>query len=151
EQLYGPMLALSSVIDACWALLMHTHRPHRLAFFDGGPITEADREVWVRWMETVFMPANRQIYELVVTKAHLLVLGDDMPQCLLDFCAHVAGYEVVLKQWEQGDYSTLLSPIEYPTRALFEHVRTSFTALRMQQSELLALTPLFHDELIMLV
>ena len=36
------------------------------------------------------MPA----YEIIINKAHLLIEGE-MPQCLLDFCAHKAGYDVV--------------------------------------------------------
>jgi hypothetical protein len=32
-----------------------------------------------------------------------------MPQCLLDFCAHKAGYDVVIECWKQGDYTEHLS------------------------------------------
>jgi hypothetical protein len=33
----------------------------------------------------------------------------EMPQCLLDFCAHKAGYDVVIECWKQGDYTEHLS------------------------------------------
>jgi hypothetical protein len=50
---------------------------------------------WIAWMRTVFMPANRTIHELIVTKTHLLD-DDEMPAVLLAFLAHVSGYEVTM-------------------------------------------------------
>jgi hypothetical protein len=129
EQFYGPLLTLSSVSNAAWDVLIRTYRRERVAFLEGGTVTEEDRDVWVQWMQGVFMPANRRIYEVLVTKAHLLAAGDDMPQSLLDFCVHVAGYEIVMKQWERGDYSRLISLIDYPTQPFLEYVRSSFAAL----------------------
>lgn len=28
-----------------------------------------------------------------------------MPQCLLQFCAHKAGYDVLIERWKQHDYT----------------------------------------------
>ena len=57
-----------------------------------------DLEIWRRWMTTVFMPRNRVLYGLVVSKADLL-RGNDCPASRPDLSAHVASWEVVMSQW----------------------------------------------------
>lgn len=52
-------------------------------------------------MSEVFMPVNARIVDVVTNNAELLI-EPEMPQCLLDACAHVAAYQAVLKQWEDG-------------------------------------------------
>jgi hypothetical protein len=32
------------------------------------------------------------------------LIEDEMPECLLKFCAHKAGYDVLIERWKQGDY-----------------------------------------------
>ena len=50
-------------------------------------------------MVTVFVPMHQQMMELVLEHADLID-ESEMPLCLLDLCAHVSGYQAVLKQWE---------------------------------------------------
>lgn len=138
EQFYDPIFALSLANDAAWKAMMGKHRPEGgTLFVDGRPRTE-DHQVWVDWMMSVFMPLNRQMVDVVVHKAHLLSDdGEAMPRCLLDLCAHVAAYEVVLEHWKQGDYSQLLSLSLHPTDALLDYAVREFTALRKEQMDLL--------------
>jgi hypothetical protein len=79
-------------------------------------VSDETRDAWIAWMKTVFVPANRAMVKLIVEKTHLLD-GDDMPPEFHVFLAHVSGYEVVMKRWEQGDYSAYLSLIPIQGRS----------------------------------
>ncbi len=82
------------------------------------------------------MPSNRQLVELIRTKSDLII-ESDIPLCLKDLCAHVAGYEIVLKRWEQQEFSELVSLAEYPTDALLQYTAQSFERLKHVQADIL--------------
>jgi hypothetical protein len=137
EELYGPILALSSASAISWSVFRTRYRPDDYYFFEPSvELTVEERDAWVAWMKTVFMPSNRSIYQLIVSKTHLLD-GDDMPPPLLDFLAHVAGYEVVMDAWSRNDYSQLTSLTNHPGDAFNEYLRTSFSHLKRRQQDLL--------------
>jgi hypothetical protein len=73
-------------------------------------------------------------YEVIINKAYLLI-EDEMPQCLLDFCAHKAGYDVVIERWKQGDYTEHLSVVRHPGDALLDYLQRSFIELKRKQAE----------------
>lgn len=98
-------------------------------------LTEDERREWVSWMSNVFMPANRRMYEILVTRSHLLI-GDTIPEVYSQFCAHIATYEVVMYRWSQGDESVISSPIRFPD-GFRDQIEDSFLALKRQQQELL--------------
>lgn len=136
EELYGPLFALSQASTAVFTAFRERHE-HGPAYVPGAELTAEQREVWAQWMTTVFMPINRRSYEIIVTKAHLLE-GDEMPKFLLDFCAHVAGYEAVLQRWEDGDYSDVGSLLDHPGEPYLHYIRDSFVTLKKRQQALLA-------------
>jgi hypothetical protein len=134
EEFYGPLLALSQASNRAWLAFRRRYRPGG-PYFDGTE-TEADRNNWVHWMREVFIPTNRRIYEIIVTKAHLLD-DDEMPPCLLDLCAHVAGYEAMVKRWDKGDTTELTSLLNHPSEPFLQYVSESFARLKHLQQELL--------------
>ena len=87
-------------------------------------------------MENVFMPTNIEMYTAITTKADLLI-ESQMPECLLELCAHVTAYKPVLKMWSQSDYSEHLSYVGYPNDALLEYTRLSFQELKAEQAKLM--------------
>jgi hypothetical protein len=135
EELYGPLFALSQASRAVFAAFRDRHE-YGKAFVPGGKLNQEQREVWAQWMVSVFLPINKRIYDVIVTKAHLLE-GDEMPQCLLDFCAHVAGYDALLQRWESGDYSVVGSLLDHPGDPYDEYIRESFALLKKRQQALL--------------
>jgi hypothetical protein len=60
-----------------------------------------------------------------------------MPQCLRDLCAHVAGYQLISKKWENGDYSENMSLVAFPGAELLNYVAKSYNALKAEQAMLL--------------
>jgi hypothetical protein len=134
SELYGPMLAIRG------ANLRAFEEFSKIYDFDngrfhGGPPTEEDHEAWRLWVTTVFAVENQRLYKILLTKADLLI-DDEMPAVLLDYCAHVLGYEVVLKEWEKGDYRHLGSVIIFPKR-LDEYAKQCFSVLKEEQARLI--------------
>ncbi|HEU5471806.1 MAG TPA: hypothetical protein VFV67_14240 [Actinophytocola sp.] len=138
EELYGPLFALSQASNAVWRTFRERHR-FGMVFVPAAELTEEQRQVWVRWIRDVFLPMNRRAYEVIVTKAHLLE-GEEMPRCLLDFCAHVAGYEPVVRGWEDGDIAEIGSIVDHPGSTYLDYVRETFATLKKRQLELLRAT-----------
>jgi hypothetical protein len=137
QELYGPLLALSMAGNETWRRFRQVYRKEVASyFFDEPPPTEKDLEVWRHWMKNVFTPINRRAYELVITRADLLI-ETTMPPCLLQLCAYVAGFEAVLARWEAGDFSVNLGVLPHPREALNEYAQRSFEKLKKEQAQLL--------------
>lgn len=136
-EFYGPLYSLLETSQASWLEFRKQNRPGDHYFFEGPALDVEERVAWKRWMGTIFMPSNRNVRDLIVTKSHLLA-GDEMPPCLLEFCAHVATYEVILQEWADGDDGNLNSPIPWPEN-LRPYVREAFHELKIQQQDLLYL------------
>jgi hypothetical protein len=127
SEFYGPLLAISSAGTETWDVFKRYRSAQGI---------DADFAEWQRWVNYVFMPGNRRLREVIITKADLLI-DNDLPKCLTSFCAHVSGWEVALRRWEDGDYSITGSAIDYPVE-VDEYARTSFLALKQEQMRLLA-------------
>ena len=97
--------------------------------------TEDDLKAWQLWVKTVFLPITSRMYELVVSKSDLLI-EREMPNCLLHLCAHVTGYQPIIRKWEAGDFSRHTSYVSYPGD-LLEYAAQSFQALKAEQEKLL--------------
>lgn len=132
SELYGPLFAL---VQSSLQIYNEFSRRH---VRDVPPTQEQKREYQL-WYTTVFMPTNRRMYELVLSKADLLI-EQDMPPVLLQLCAHVAGYEITARRWESGDYSEHLSVIPFP-EVLVQYAQESFRSLKQEQRELIRHRP----------
>lgn len=136
SEFYGPLYSLVDASDQAWNAFRTKYR-HGIPYFaNNPPPTDEDLAAWRLWITTVFMPRNLQLYEMIVSKADLII-ETDMPDCLRYFCAHVAAYQVVLKKWESQDFSEHTSIINYPKKALTEYGYQSFMNLKRKQAELL--------------
>ena len=135
-ELYGPLYGLIDAETAVFKVFRGIVRPNTHFFSEEDPPTAADLESWRLWMTTVFAPINNRMYELVLSKSDLLI-EPEMPQCFRDLAAHVVGYQLVMKQWENGDYSEHLSLILFPREELLSYVTESFNALKHEQARLL--------------
>ena len=115
---YGPLFARTHASKRAWDAFRIKYRPNHVMFFDTSePIIEDDLKAWRLWMETVFMPNNLQIYELITSKADLLI-ESEMPNCLLEFCAHTTSFQALIKKWSQNDFSEHLPYVTYPREIL---------------------------------
>ena len=78
--------------------------------------------------------------EIVLERADLIE-EPEMPPCLLARCAHVAGYQAVLKEWELGEISIRrddnISIVNFPTEEVAEYAAAAFGRLKAEQARLL--------------
>ena len=144
SEFYGPLLALTRSSDQSWQAFRKRYRPGGGSFWKSDPpLTVEDAAAWRLWMTTVFVPVHQQMMELVLNRAHLIE-EPDMPSCLLTLCAHVNGYQAILKKWDTGEISIErednLSIVNFPGEELAAYAATAFSRLKAEQAELLGST-----------
>lgn len=139
---YGPLFALMEANSRTYDTFAEKYaRPDgRDPFRHDAPPTEQELAEWRTWATTVFIPNIQAMRDVVVTKADLLI-EEEMPQALLQLCAHVSGYEITAARWAQGNYEEHLSLISFPGRELREYIRDRFTRLKSEQARLLGHSP----------
>ncbi len=145
SEFYGPLLALTRSSGQSWQAFRQRYRPPGSESFwkSDPPPTKEDTIAWRLWMTTVFMPVHQRMMELVLNRADLIE-EPEMPPSLLDLCAHVNGYQAILKEWETGEISTArennISVVNFPGEELAEYAATAFGRLKAEQAELLGST-----------
>ncbi len=138
SDLYGPLFALSITGAHVWSKFRKQHRPEKGSFWkSGSPIDDKDADAFRLWIRSVFMPLNRQMMTLVVNRADLLE-GTEIPDCLLELCAHISSYEALLVQWEQGDHSVNEPIVNFPRHGLQTFAQNEFERLKQEQDVLLS-------------
>ncbi|MFD8130079.1 hypothetical protein [Streptomyces mirabilis] len=129
RELYGPLRTLVDVNEMVWESLRGSHLPPKE---ERRP--EAGTDDWRRWRDTVLMPTNFRMRDLIVEHADLLI-ETETPEPLRDFCAHVASMEVLLS--DETESSTRNPLIRHPGAAYVDYVRTAFTQLKNEQQQIL--------------
>lgn len=135
EELYGPLYATLEASRLAYSRFLDKLRPGSSSlFFDSGfpPASSEELRLFRQWIEIVSHPRATSAYELIISKAHLLI-EDEMPACLLQFCAHKAGYDVITQRWKDQDFSEHLSVVRHPGEELHSYLRQSFTRLKRDQ------------------
>ena len=134
SELYGPLQMILASSRATYAAFCDAYFP--LHEFQDAPeqITPEHREAWKLWFLTVLQPLNRRGYELVVANGDLL-LGDILPDCVAQYCAHVTSFDVVLAGWSGGS-NELFPAIPYPGE-FGTYVTESYGELKSLQRRLI--------------
>jgi len=143
-EFYGPLLALTRSSDQSWQAFRKRYRPGAGSFWKcDPPLTKEDAIAWRLWMTTVFMPVHQRMMELVLNRAHLIE-EPEMPSCLLALCAHVNGYQAILKEWETGEVTVQrednISIVNFPGQELAGYAAVAFGRLKAEQADLLGST-----------
>jgi hypothetical protein len=145
SEFYGPLLALTRSSGQSWQAFRQRYRPPGSESFwkSDPPPTKEDAIAWRLWMTTVFVPVHHRMMELVLNRADLIE-EPEMPSCLLTLCAHVNGYQAILKEWETGEISIErednISIVNFPGQELAEYAATAFGRLKAEQADLLGST-----------
>jgi hypothetical protein len=136
SEFYGPLFATTAAAAIAWRGF-RSLVPSRagISFWGDPPPSEAEAATWRLWMKEVFMPLNLKMEALIVEKADLLV-EPEMPDSLLQLCAHVEAYRTVLRKWEMQDFSDHVSVVEYPYE-LNAYARLRYRDLKAEQQRLL--------------
>ncbi len=134
RELYGPLFALVVVNEHLWTAMRGARLPDRDRRRSGS-LSAVQAEEWQRWLQQGLMPANVKMRDLIVQHADLVV-EDDMPTTLLDFCAHVASYEVYMAGMNDEEEGRAL--VGHPGAPYVTYVRDRFASLKAEQARLLA-------------
>ena len=147
SEFYGPLYALMETTGQAWRVLEAKHNlwPNwgaTPAVGRSDRFTEHEAEIWRLWIINVFSPLSRQMMEVIVNNADLII-EQAMPRCLQDICNHIVCYEPVLARWEKGPPFPLeraenRSSIYFPRGDLEQYVKSSFKQLKREQARLLA-------------
>lgn len=135
KEFYGPILSLTSSSKATWTEFTSTWGDRRVYFDPQKPPSQKELETWRNWMLSVFVPINEKIYEIIINNGDL-ILENEFPKCLKDFCAHVQSYKPVLNKWENKDYSEHISLLNYPND-LDTYIESGYKYLKVKQSTLI--------------
>jgi hypothetical protein len=141
-EFYGPLFALTNATKVTWEAFRSKYagedekRTKGIGYFFGKDVMiTPEAQEWQLWIQTVFMPLNLRMFELILTKSDLLI-DADMPASLLQLCAHVAAYQAVIKKWENKDFSEYTSLLIFPSE-ITEYARHSFQELKAEQAKLM--------------
>jgi hypothetical protein len=136
SDLYGPLYALVSSSASCWKAFRAQYRPGVPFWGTDPPPTDEEAEAWRLWIVEVFMPLNVAMADVITQNADLLD-EPEVPPVLLDICAHVKGYQPIIKRWEAGDFSENSSVINFPRGRIEEFALKEFSRLKEKQRALL--------------
>lgn len=137
NEFYGPLFIVSKVGSIEYRALVH-----KMGRSSDGelerPLSPAEFKEWRIWMTEVFMPMNEWCENLLLEHAYLL-RERELPEPIVAFFIHIAGYKAVLKKWAEGDMSEQFSIIDFPSD-LQEYAATAYRELKNEQLRLIGLT-----------
>lgn len=135
RDLYGPLKALTDSNEAVWEAMRDSQLPAVGDRRAGGALPDPEARGWTDWLTHALMPTNRQMRNVIVGNAHLLI-EPELPDPLRAFCAHVAALEVALAR-SAGRVPMEPTLIHHPGRSLAEYLDASYAALRQEQEVLI--------------
>ena len=136
NEFYGPLYVTLRVNDILVRALLARRQQEGTAFLDADAPRQAGHvSEWRIWVEANFMPANKRLVDLIAEKAHL-IREEEMPECLLQFAAHVAGYQAIVERWRLGDFSEAVSRFAFPDD-LDDYAERSYKDLKQEQLRLI--------------
>ena len=134
RDLYGPLIAMVSANENLWQAMRKSILPSRDQRRSGA-LTAEHAEEWRYWLQQALMPANIKMRDVILQHADLMI-GDDLPQVMQEFCSHVAAYEVLLARGAEQNWSFKRSLIPHPGPSFAEYIQTSFATLKARQAAL---------------
>jgi hypothetical protein len=134
SELYGPLLATARAGGAVWNAFLDMYMPPGAKSMKGA--SPAELEKFRLWMTVVQMPLNDRLVEVITEKSDLLV-DHDVPEILLNICAHVYSYRGISARWDAGDFSRHFTALRFPGDELDEYASTNYRQLKNEQLDLI--------------
>jgi hypothetical protein len=135
QDLYGPLLVLTDSNERTWDEFKLRYLPNQ--HLQASPaLTEEQEERWRNWLLNVFLPSAQRMRELIISHGDLII-EDEIPAIVLEFCAHVASYSAVVSSWTAGKTSDTVL-LRHPGSGFSSYVRVSYGELKARQATLIA-------------
>ena len=136
DDFYGPLLAIVESNQTAWDNFIAKYNGNRHFYKkDQNPTTEQVAE-FHNWMNTVFMPNNEKLYEVIINKTSLLD-EDEIPGVLLDLLAHILEFRIALKDRKDEYAEVAETNCKYPGEDLLEYCEKKFRELKTEQNKLI--------------
>jgi hypothetical protein len=138
---YGPLLSCAIANETAWRVFKRQYSAGPGNFWDPDrPPNEEAKAAWLHWMNTLFVPNNLRMVDIISERADLLI-EPGMPKCLADLCAHALAIKVRTKLpiWESAADYVPDTP-GYPGADLMRYLERSFSAIKSEQVRLLKAT-----------
>ena len=113
RDLYGPLYLLSAGNDRSWIEFRRTFRPGRPMIAPDDPLSQPEKDEYLRWLETVFIPCNTKMRSVIEGNAHLFMEGK-APEFILELLAHFDELNVVLSKLKDGTDDNVFPNAAYP-------------------------------------
>lgn len=134
NDMYGPLYVVSSASE-----IVRSVMASKLGSKDGSqpkrPQSEEEYDELRVWVKHTLMPLYERCERLLLDNASLIV-EREMPECVLQFIAHVSAYKVVVEKWADDNFTEWDAAAPYPA-ALKEYAAKTYLALKDEQLELL--------------
>ena len=139
NELYGPLYVITKTSQILFRALHARLVQNGLRYVnEDAPQRVGEFSRWQVWLEEVLIPLNVKLETVLVEKAHL-IREQEMPECLLLFAAHSAGYRALIQEWRRGVFEQSTSIIKYPEDVL-DYAEKSYKDLKTEQLRLVART-----------
>ena len=134
ESLYGPLAFLIIEGKQVFADLLES-LGRNYVFVEGEDLPEDELETWLFWLDNSFLPANREIRDLLRDNAHLIE-GSEMPESYATFLQHYSSWEIHHLRWQKQQHAyNWHSSINWPT-AFADDVLATFSLLKQRHARL---------------
>ena len=130
EKLYGPLYLLDNASAAAYNTFLKKINRENDPNLEQ-PFSEEEKQEWILWVESIFMPMNLEMESIIKANAHFLS-QTNTPKPILDFISHVTVYKTVIKKWKNNDFSEWFSLIDYPLE-FSDYIDKSYVELKTKQ------------------
>lgn len=135
RDLYGPLVFSLYEGRQAWEDFLSTVG-RRYLTVEGRPVDDEEVQTWLFWVESLFMPRNEQILNLLMTKTHLIE-GPSFPGSYVQFLNHHNSWKMKHSRWKSdGVAYSWHSNVDWP-EAFEREVISTFETLKRRHAQLL--------------
>ena len=134
KDFYGPLYISIQASEIAYRTLLKK-MGRELIRDEDNPMTTEELAEWRIWSKSVFMPLNRSVENLILDNAYL-IREEKMPDCLLEFSAHVSAYKVNIEKWDMGDFSENFTALDFPVE-MNMYAAKAYRELKAEQLKLI--------------
>lgn len=142
DEFYGPLYVSTQASKRAFGAYLHELREKKKK--EAGETSSGElspSELWFTpewriWSADIIYPISINSENVILNKAHL-IREEEMPECLLQFVAHMASLKRAIKKWEEGDYAQGSLPVIKFPQELNEYAADSYQQLKSEQMKLI--------------
>lgn len=136
DKLYGPMLAIVQSSQQAWECFLAKHNDNPKFYKKESNPTPEEVAEFHKWMATVFIPNNEELYSIITQNTSLMV-EDEIPPVLLDLFAHIMEFKINFMERKSEHDEVAESERKYNGQDLLCYCEDKFRELKTEQIEII--------------